>query len=175
MCGRYLFSDGKNPTLSKVKQYYQEKLPLDIFNQISFEEVFPSQKTVVFLMNKENKLHPAIMKWGLTLNNKQVINLKDENKIATKYKPCIIIASGYYEWQSSTKEKHFFTTNSNVVYLAGCYNDANEFAIITEEANDTLSKIHPRVPLTLSKDDFIDYFKQDIIYSNQYKIIDKTY
>ncbi|MEG0076848.1 SOS response-associated peptidase family protein [Anaerorhabdus sp.] len=174
MCGRYLFSDGKNPTLLKIKKYYQEKLSLDVFNQISFEEVFPSQKTVVFLMDNENKLHPSIMKWGLTLNKKQVINLRDENKIAMKYKPCIIIASGYYEWQKNTKEKHFFTTNSGMICLAGCYNDDNEFAIITEEANSELSKIHSRTPFTLSKDDFKDYFKRDIVYSNQYKIIDKT-
>lgn len=174
MCGRYLFSDGQNAKLLSVKKYYQEKLPLDLYNQISFEEVYPSQKTVVFLMDETNKIHPAIMKWGITLNNKQVINLRDENKIASRYKPCIILASGYYEWQKSTKQKHFFTTNTGIICLAACYNEQHEFAIITEEANDELSKIHPRVPFTLSQNDFIDYFKRDIVYSNQVRIVDRT-
>lgn len=170
MCGRYLFSNGTNELTTKIKKYYQEQLPPELFDQVHFEEIRPTDKTVVFLEGEDEKLMPRIMSWGLTMNKKKVINLRIENGYAKNYKPCIVVASGYYEWDRDTKQRFLFSTSNHLVYMAGCYNDKNEFAIITEEANLELAKIHHRVPLTLKKDELSTYLHGSDISSNQIEL-----
>ncbi len=170
MCGRYLFSNNTNTFTNNIKNYYQEQFPPEVFQQIHFDEIRPTDKTVVFLNDDNNKLTPRIMSWGLTMNKKRVINLRNENGIAHHYKPCLVIASGYYEWDCDTKQRYLFSTSNHLIIMAACCNDKNEFAIITEEANPTLAKIHNRVPLTIKKDEIAPYFLGEIIHSNQLSI-----
>ncbi|MEA4874027.1 hypothetical protein SDC9_120372 [bioreactor metagenome] len=170
MCGRYLFSNTENTFINNIKKYYQNQLPFEVFQQIHFDEIRPTDKTVVFLNDENNKLIPQVMSWGLTINKKRVINLRNENGIARHYKPCLVIASGYYEWDQDTKQRYLFSTSNHLIIMAACYNNKNEFAIITEEANPTLSKIHNRVPLTIKKDEITSYFQGEIIHSNQFSI-----
>lgn len=170
MCGRYLFSTSQSNFTNKIKHHYQQQLPQSLFEQIHFDEIRPTDKTIVFLLDKDNHLQPKVMHWGMRHKKKTILNFRIENKFATQYTPCLIIGVGYYEWIKNTKQKYFCTTPDQLICMAGCYNDKNEFAILTEEANQTLSTIHSRVPLTIKKDEINSYFLGDSIHSNQSKL-----
>lgn len=167
MCGRYLFSTPTSNFTNKIKHYYQEQLPLPLFEQIHFGEVRPTDKTIVFVQDKEKHLIPHVMRWGMQHKQKIILNFRTENKLAEKYTPCLIIGVGYYEWTVDKKQKYFFSTSNQLICMAGCYNDKNEFAILTEEANPMLAMIHHRVPLTIKKDEINAYFIGHSIHSNQ--------
>ena len=77
------------------------------------------------------------------------------------YHRLAVPASGFYEW-NSMKEKNTFTrTDSPVLYMAGfCDWFENEcrFVILTTEANDSMRKVHDRMPLILEEEQLADWF-----------------
>ena len=96
-------------------------------------------------------------------------NLVDTNR-------CIIISNGFYEWDTKTKSPYFiYSTNNKIMAFGGLYsawiNQSNEtiytFTIITTEPNNTLSKIHHRMPLILNEGDDIKWINN----SNNYESV----
>lgn len=177
MCGRYKFFDGKNSIIEKIIYEVKKQMDPALFDQISLFEVYPSQKTLVTLYNPLLKtLSFKVMTWGIHLNNKRVINLRIENLYKNSFtknlSPCFILSSEYYEWDN-TKTKHTFTTAQNLVCLVGCYNDKNEFAIITEDAQLPLSYIHSRVPYTCTFQDLDDIMQRKYPPSSQNRLSEK--
>lgn len=84
---------------------------------------------------------------------------------------CLIIASGYYEWQwldpkGKQKQKYFIKPKAQEIFaFAGIYSSwrnpqtdeqINSYSILTTEANELMSKIHnnkKRMPVVLRKED----------------------
>ena len=96
-------------------------------------------------------------------------NLVDTNR-------CVIISNGFYEWDTKTKSPYFiYSTNNKIMAFGGLYsawiNQSNEtiytFTIITTEPNNTLSKIHHRMPLILNEGDDIKWINN----SNNYESV----
>jgi len=96
-------------------------------------------------------------------------NLVDTNR-------CIIVSNGFYEWDTKTKNPYFiYSTNSKIMAFGGLFsswtNQSNEiihtFTIITTEPNNTLSKIHHRMPLILNEGDDIKWINN----SNNYESV----
>lgn len=96
-------------------------------------------------------------------------NLVDTNR-------CIIVSNGFYEWDTKTKSPYFiYSTNNKIMAFGGLYsswtNQSNEtihtFTIITTEPNNTLSKIHHRMPLILNEGDDIKWINN----SNNYESV----
>ena len=112
------------------------------------------------------------MKWGIDTG--RIDNLLFNSRSDTinlypfykKYKRCIIIIDGYYEWKKITKggnklyrQPYFISLKekdeNNLIYLAGLYTDeidedGFEFksaSIITCNANKQIDDIHDRMPL----------------------------
>jgi len=100
---------------------------------------------------------------ALTLNAKgETLNSKPSFKYSVKEKRCLILSSGFYEWQHLNNKKipHFiFPKEKTLMAMGGLYStwtdkDTGEifktFSIITTQANNLLSKIHntkKRMPL----------------------------
>ena len=96
-------------------------------------------------------------------------NLVDSNR-------CVVVSNGFYEWDTKTKSPYFiYSTNNKIMAFGGLFsswiNQSNEtihtFTIITTESNNTLSKIHHRMPLILNEGDDIRWINN----SNNYESV----
>lgn len=87
---------------------------------------------------------------------------------AFKNKRCLIIASGFYEWQhsASVKQPYYITSQKNQpIAMAGLWstweNKSKEViescTIITTEANPLVKAIHGRMPVILAKENFAEW------------------
>ena len=114
------------------------------------------------------------MKWGLiphwakdgTFASK-LINARRETlldkpsfKDLVDTQRCLVISNGFYEWYNKSKKPYFIHSKDNpLMNYCGLYSiwmDNNfqsvlTFTIITIEANNTLSKIHHRMPVILDE------------------------
>ena len=123
-------------------------------------------------MPPNSNLYIEAMKWGINTGNKDILLFNSRSDTINiypfykKYKRCIIIIEGYYEWKKkitggnkiyrqpyyiSLKEKD----KDDLIYLGGLYSeeideDGFEYkstSIITCNANKEIESIHERMPL----------------------------
>lgn len=106
--------------------------------------------------------------WTKTLNAKsETIFEKPSFKLSIFKKRCIILVTGFFEWQTVNKEKipwFIYPANEGYFAMGGIYEQwvdrdtgelYNTFALVTTPANDLMSKIHNdkmRMPLILPKE-----------------------
>jgi len=89
---------------------------------------------------------------------------------AYKYKRCLILANGFYEWKSQpgtkTRTPHFIHLKSGAVFaFAGLWDEWHSSAgstlrsctIVTTSPNDLMSKIHDRMPVILQPSDYAEW------------------
>ncbi|MDR2198508.1 MAG: SOS response-associated peptidase [Deltaproteobacteria bacterium] len=135
---------------------------------------------------KNFELRAAPMRWGYpgypdkmkpNVKPRPLINAKGETapalrtwKDSLRSRRCVVPTSGFYEWSSDkakNKIKHLFTDpRSPGLLLGGVYKRFKDesgaafphFSIITIAANDSMIKIHNRMPLVLTKKDFPLWF-----------------
>ncbi len=104
-----------------------------------------------------------------TLNARaETILEKPSFKKSANSKRCLVVASGFFDWQHFGKEKYPYyisLKDDDFMIFAGIYDnwhdttsgkDFNTFSIITTKANPLMEKIHnvkKRMPVILSKDD----------------------
>jgi putative SOS response-associated peptidase YedK len=165
MCGRYSFF---TPIQSAA-----ESLQLQIAPLMEWHPTYnaaPSQ--VMPIVTNEFPKIIQFFKWGLVPQwakdpamGQRMINSRHESILEKpainaifKYKRCIVLADGYYEWQKTgnkTKQPiRFHLANNNIMLLAGLYDTWGEglqtFSIITTAANDAIAPIHDRMPILLN-------------------------
>ena len=122
--------------------------------------------------NPNNDLILESMKWGIDTGRRDNLLFNSRNDTINlypfykKYKRCIIIIDGYYEWKKITnggnkiqRQPYFISLKqkdeNNLIYLAGLYNDEidedgfeyKSASIITCNANKQIEDIHDRMPL----------------------------
>lgn len=179
MCGRYaFFSDEENIEIRRIaelvdKKYGEGSLPAG--------EIFPTDKAVVLLSGANNSIDAEIMNWGYAgfKQNVPIINARAETadsinmfaKSMELYR-CVVPSTGFYEWAkeekdgASVKSKYLFNLQGqNMVYMAGLYNADKKFTIITTKANESMEKIHNRMPLIIEKKNLKDWiFDKEFAY-----------
>jgi putative SOS response-associated peptidase YedK len=87
-----------------------------------------------------------------------------------KYKRCLILANGFYEWKSQpgtkTRVPHFIHLKSGAVFaFAGLWDEwhssdgstLRSCTIVTTSPNDLMSKIHNRMPVILQPSDYAEW------------------
>lgn len=157
MCGRYLYYDGKNETIREYLARARRILGDETFARISVFDVFPGCEIFAGI-HDERGYRSVIMKWGLRMQKKTVINARCETLMRSSFfrdtKPCVLMCSGYYEWSSSPRRRFLFSlADEKPMYLAGVYRmekDGPRFVILTEPAENECAEIHPREPVVLS-------------------------
>lgn len=168
MCGRYFVQLDESEVALKIKKR-MEQLSIE---DVAINEVFPSQKALVLIPKKQG-IDIDVKKWGIE-GKSLLINARNET-IHEKYtfqriqkNRCAILANGFYEWKD--KQKIYITTNENYMYLAGLYNENNEFVILTGNSEFEMKEIHDRTPLIMNFEEMKDYlkFKIDPIVNNQH-------
>ena len=154
--------------------------------------VAPTQSNPIVLVNNENKRIMTPMRWGLipswakeeAIGNKMInarietVTQKPSFKTAFMKRRCLVPADGYYEWRKSgapgKKSPFRIVLKSKELFaFAGLWdvwkNEEGEtiqsYTIITTEADDLVSKIHPRMPVILrpeNEDKWIDPTVNDL-------------
>jgi putative SOS response-associated peptidase YedK len=164
MCGRFY--------LEISIEDLAERYEIEDFDQISFTkgEIFPTNKAPIVINEGVNKVIES--KWSYPVQgiNKTIINARVETiaekasfKQSIYYRRCIVPANSFFEWQGEGRDKTKFKITKekeNLFSMAGVYNffmnkegDAYlGFVIITKEANETMSKLHHRMPLVLDRE-----------------------
>lgn len=179
MCGRYLYFEQNNKRIRSMLQQLQMKLPAQEYSSLSLEEVFPSQKTPVCILDDHGKWQAEVMRWGIQRKQAKglIINARSETasssplfQTSLKQRRCLILASGYYEWDKEKKEKILFRfPDESALYLAGFYhqeNQENHFVIMTRNAQPEIEHIHSRMPVLFHRNQAQGYLMKE----NQFDI-----
>lgn len=166
MCGRYTLT-----TKDFSKHYGVEQGTFEF----SSYNVAPTQNVpMVAVLDGQRILAPArwalIPPWTkdlshikLTLFNarSETAHEKASFKRPLRYKRCLIPADGFFEWkrEGTTKTPHYIQVGDGVPFaFAGLYelykDELLSFAILTTTPNKTMAKLHDRMPVILSPNDY---------------------
>jgi putative SOS response-associated peptidase YedK len=124
---------------------------------------------------------------SMTLNARaDTVHQKPSFRAAFRYRPCLVPATGYFEWMDVNGKKYpfyIFLTDAQVFSFGGIWEEwVNEktgeilrsFAILTCEANSLTAKIHntkKRMPLILEQQSEDLWFDYSVRKSNKDAII----
>jgi len=178
MCGRF--------TLTVDPGQLQEAFPwVEFPEEISRRfNIAPSQPVAVVPNDGQNRVD--FFNWGLIpfwakdpkIGNR-MINARSETltekpsfRGSFKYKRCLVLADGFYEWRKEpdTKSKtpmYLRMKNKMPFAFAGLWDnwhsdDGSEirtFTIITTEPNSLITEIHNRMPVVLPQNAYNDWLK----------------
>lgn len=162
MCGRFALTSSLNEIKTKF----------GVTNNVMLQpryNIAPSQPVLII---KPDKLLDFAM-WGFKpywmQNNEKYkshsgfINARLETasekpsfKQALKYKRCIILANGYYEWKliNTIKQPFYVSADSDEIQAFAGFYDGDTCCIVTVAASDSLKNLHDRMPLILNPDDY---------------------
>lgn len=162
MCGRYLIK----PNSKTHKLFSSHYKQLNISNEITPTQLVP------IIISQNQRLKGTLMYWGIEQHSKLIINAKAETinekstfKQLIKSHRCIIPSNGFYEWDEA-KNRYRFNTEEETTYMAGIYTFINHqphFVIITTKANPSMSSIHHRMPLILTRTQIEDWLNDEKI------------
>ena len=149
------------------------------------------------IITSENRNNIQLYHWGLipawvkdrkqaneirklTYNAKsETITEKPSFRSSIKNKKCLIIADGFYEWQSTSTGKvcHYITHPQNEVFtFGGIWSDwldkstgelINSVSIMTQKANQMMEKIHnikKRQPIIIHRENRKKWFDSKLDY-----------
>ena len=168
MCSRYYINSDIEDELEKVISDADQQIGQNYFTG----DICPTDMAPI-IEKTDHGLKLSTCKWGYLLSKgtKLVINARAEtvmNKPAFQngilYHRILIPASGFYEW-NHLKEKNTFTKPDDAtLYIAGfCdwFENERRFVILTTAANDSMIKVHDRMPLILEKEQMEDWFNNE--------------
>jgi len=171
MCGRYNFEkDIDDAEMQKICELLDKKFAgTTKLEKMKSGEIFPGDIAAVLIANDSGNGSPWLMEWGfpkwdgkgLIINARaETVDEKPMFRELLKSRRCLVPATGYFEWEkqedSKEKIKHLLKLgNSKMLYMAGIYNiiidaagaEKQVFTILTTDANESVRKIHDRMPL----------------------------
>lgn len=167
MCCRYYFDDATFKDIQKIVKDIDKKL-----NGYRYGDVYPSDSALI-ITGREKNLQAEEMHWGFKSyqNNQLMINARAETacqkssfKDSVARRRCIIPAKHFYEWDAEKNKVTFASEESPVLYMAGFYNQfdgEDRFIILTTAANESMRRVHDRMPLILQKNQVEEWIYED--------------
>lgn len=172
MCGRF--------TLSQPAEAIAEMLQLDQVPTLEPQyNIAPSQSVATVLVDQESHRQLKRLQWGLIPSwakdpkiGSKMINAKAETvaekpsfRAAFKYRRCLVLADGFYEWQQLKGKKQPFyiqKQDRQLLAFAGLWEHwqgsdnrvIDSCTILTTEPNELLRPIHNRMPVVLKPEDY---------------------
>lgn len=189
MCGRYLLSYDLKSLIELLKNRWDIKIPYIDYYKPDYN-IAPGQTVLGIYQNKDSDYLLSEFQWGYLPSwskdlSKKMINARSESIDKKPYfrdsfenRRCLILASGFYEWQRDKAKTLYYIgiKDNNLFSFAGIWDyhpmqpDVKTCAILTTTANNVVSPIHDRMPVMLEYDgekdwmttgrtDYIDLFK----------------
>ena len=176
MCGRFTLTISQEELHEYLDVTFDYPMNSESLNVPRYN-IAPSQKIIVIIYDG-SQYRVGHLTWGYLpdfaedVNSRyKMINVRSDSlqtkpflKGALESKRCLIIADGFYEWQTIKKEKapQRITLKNQIVFtMAGIWNAYKDqenqvhytCAIVTTAANDQMKKIHERMPVILDDDE----------------------
>ena len=163
MCSRYYVDPDMMEEIIKVVQKIEQRV------HPTRKDIRPTDVAPV-IGQSEYGLELSMCRWGYPLSKGKnlVINARVENVMdkpsfqnGILYHRLLIPAKGFYEWNALKEKSTFSRSDSSVLYMAGfCdwFENERRFVILTTAANDSMKKIHDRMPLILEREKIADWF-----------------
>ncbi len=174
MCGRFALAN-PSPTFGDHDISVLSTLP-PRYNIAPRSEIY-------LLVNYQQKVHLEKRIWGIPLSfqngpSKLLINAKSETVHEKKMfrdhffsTRCIILATGFFEWDTQKQPYYFFSSISPILGLAGFYR--NEALILTKNADKIVSPIHSRMPVIIHPDYLEKWLDPETTLSDLQSIMNK--
>jgi len=166
MCGRYaFFTDRELQEIDEIIEKISDDISRD---KMKTGEIFPTNVAPVYVPHKDIVI-PKLMVWGFpNFRNKGVIinaraeTVKEKKLFGSSIRErrCIIPSTGFYEWDADKNKFIFNMPDSQMLYMAGIYNQfegENRFVILTTEANSSIADVHDRMPVVVPKNRIEDW------------------
>jgi putative SOS response-associated peptidase YedK len=176
MCGRFVIT-----TKAKDLELCFQAEALEVGKLSPSYNVAPTRTVPVIWNNDETKQRQiSLMKWGLIpawakdekIGSKMInaraetITEKPSFRQSFKQRRLIVPASGFYEWEISTRDPYFIRRKEGeLLAFAGIWDEwktpegktLQTFSIITTEPNELLASIHNRMPVILEPQDYSNW------------------
>ena len=165
MCGRYCLTTSKSQINEQFRADSSENSEITRYN------IAPSNQILTIVATDQGK-QAQWMKWGLIPSwvkdldswKGNLINARSETvaqkpsfRQAFQQRPCLIPASGFYEW--SKKQPYYFHSAESIFAFAGIWDkwvdssgtggEIFSCTILTTKAQGTIESVHHRMPLVL--------------------------
>ena len=181
MCGRFV-------GFRRLEELI-EHFPIDVANvNVSPSyNVAPTQE-ILAIVRHDDRNHLEKLHWGLvpfwakdTTNGSRMINARSETvavkpsfRTAFKWRRCLILADGFYEWKGvkGNKQPMFLTLPDGRPFaFAGLWEDWDNMgkeptayrscSILTREASVSVMPIHNRMPVILKPQAYVAWLSRD--------------
>ena len=179
MCCRYYYEDFEIELRELMKAEMVVKLSELPSMETAGRDVCPSQASVVIHGNgrrdgaDDGVIGASEMVWGFSnpVRKGLIINARAEtarekvtfaDSIARRR--CVIPASGFYEWDPHKAKFRFTSPEGGLLLLAGFYREEQgvpRYTILTTEANDSMIKVHDRMPVMIGRDEIRPWIEDD--------------
>lgn len=195
MCGRY----SQTHSAETIAQAFQLAIVPRLAPRYN---IAPTQPVETVLQTRDRPGRQfRLLRWGLipswakdpTIGNR-LINARSESvsekpsfRSAFKYRRCLVIADGFYEWQqqaSKQKQPFYFRLQDHQPFaFAGLWEhwqaptgeEMESCTILTTTANEVLSPVHDRMPVILEAKDYDRWLDPDLQNPTQLQSLLKPY
>lgn len=166
MCGRYtLYIDTDHEDIVNIVSEVEKNLiggAAGADKPIATGEIFPTNTAPVLLPSKHRAV-PETAVWGFPNFHKKgvIINARAETvpekpmfRQSFYLRRCVVPSTGFFEWDKEKTKYLFRLPDSDIVYMAGLYNEFDgekRFLILTADANPSVAGVHSRMPVVLPK------------------------
>lgn len=174
MCGRiFCLFESTEELLSVVNKELSVNIETDLESSAIFPRYNVAPTTNIPVISDNKKL--VLLPWGFKLGSISVINARNE-EIETKKsfkdlidsERCVVVCSGYFEWDQKTPKNHkhkpysFRLIGHQVCFIAGLRNPhTDSLVLVTREAVDSISEIHTRMPVILLPENIENWLNND--------------
>lgn len=165
MCGRYYINLDMADEIEKVVHDIDKRIRQEHFSG----DIYPTNIAPV-IEKSEQGMKLDICRWGYPLSKGKnlVINARTESVMdkpsfqnGILYHRLLIPASGFYEWNRQKEKNIFSRYDRSALYMVGfCdwFENERRFVILTTAANESMKKVHDRMPLILEKEQLLEWF-----------------
>ena len=162
MCGRYFWTNDAEDALEEDFPELVDEL-LRQAHMLRAGDYTPAMKALALTGGKT--LAAQVLQWGFPgfdkgklLINARAESVKDRPTFSRSFEQgrCVLPAAGFYEWDKSKEKVTFTVPDKPILYLAGIwrpYGPEQRFVILTREANASMSPVHDRMPLILTREE----------------------
>lgn len=168
MCGRFYVDQNIIEELGPVVR----KIDREIKGQKIAGDVFPMNPALVIeeirsAMGISCKRwgYPSIHGKGLVINARAESVLKKQMfRNGIRCHRIVVPASGFYEWNHNREKNIFMRKDSRILFMAGFYDrfeNEDRFVILTTAANESVKKVHDRMPLILEENQLTAWLEED--------------
>ena len=154
-------------------RYYYEDFEIELRELLKAEQVVELPDLRFGEASRRDISAASEMTWGFTNPVKKglIINARAETareKVtfadSVAKRRCVIPASGFYEWDPYKARYRFTSPEGGLLLLAGFYRREQgvpRFTILTTEANDSMIKVHDRMPVMISREEIRPWIGDD--------------